>query len=124
MGNLAVAGAKLRILIVEDEALVAMLIEDVLNDLGHEVVAVGGRVAQALQLAQDAAIDFAILDLHLNGAHTYSIAEALRARGVPFIFATGYGSGGVDEAWTSVRVLAKPFEPHQLAAAIEEARRA
>lgn len=115
------SGAQLKFLIVEDEALVAMLIEDVLNDLGHEVVAVGGRVEQALKLAQDAAIDFAILDLNLNGERTYPIAEALHARGVPFIFATGYGSGGVDEAWKSVRVLPKPFEPHQLAAAIEEA---
>lgn len=122
MGKLDVAGAQLKFLIVEDEALVAMLIEDVLNDLGHEVVAVGGRVEQALKLAQDSAIDFAILDLNLNGAHTYPIAETLRARGVPFIFATGYGSGGVDEAWKNVRVLPKPFEPHQLAAAIAEAR--
>lgn len=122
MGKLDVAGAQLKFLIVEDEALVAMLIEDVLNDLGHEVVAVGGRVEQALKLAQDSAIDFAILDLNLNGAHTYPIAEALRARGVPFIFATGYGSGGVDETWKSVRVLPKPFEPHQLAAAIAEVR--
>ena len=87
-------------------------------------VALGAVTAalRGIKLAQDAAIDFAILDLNLNGERTYPIAEALRARGVPFIFATGYGSGGVDEAWKSVRVLPKPFEPHQVAAAIAEVR--
>lgn len=112
------AEGKLKILIVEDEALVAMLIEDVLADMGHEVVGVGGRLDQALALARQSEMDFAILDLNLNGQHTYAIADVLRERSVPFIFATGYGSGGVDQAWKDVRVLPKPFEPHQLAAAI------
>lgn len=112
----------LRFLIVEDEALVAMLIEDVLSDLGHEVVAIAGRLEQALKLARETAVDFAILDVNLNDERTYAVAEVLSARGVPFIFATGYGIGGVDEMWKSVRVLAKPFEPYQLNAAIEAAR--
>jgi DNA-binding response OmpR family regulator len=113
---------QLKILIVEDEALVAMLIEDVLADLGHEVIGIGGRLDQALKLAEEAPADFAIVDLNLNGARTYGIAEVLRRRGVPFIFATGYGADGVEPEWSSVRVLPKPFEPHQLAAAIEAVR--
>jgi CheY-like chemotaxis protein len=117
-----VATPGLKFLIVEDEAMVAMLIEDVLSDLGHEVVAIGGRLEQALKLAREVEVDFAILDVNLNGERTYAVAEVLRARGVPFIFATGYGVGGVDEMWKSVRVLPKPFEPYQLNAAIEAAR--
>ena len=98
-------GGKLRILIVEDEALVAMLIEDVLADLGHEVVGVAGRLDQALTLAREREMDFAILDLNLNGLNTYAIADVLKQRGVPFIFATGYGSGGVDDAWQSLSLI-------------------
>lgn len=116
------AGPALKFLIVEDEALVAMLIEELLSDLGHEVVAIGGRLDQALRLARETPVDFAILDVNLNGERTYAVAEVLRERGVPFIFATGYGAGGVDEAWKSVRVLAKPFEAYQLNAAIEATR--
>ena len=116
------ARGRLRILIVEDEALVAMLIEDVLSDLGHEIAGVAGRLDVALKLAAEAQIDFAIVDLNLNGARTYAIAEVLRGRAVPFIFATGYGAAGVEAGWENVRVLPKPFEPHQLSAAIEAAR--
>lgn len=115
------AGAPLRVLIVEDEALVAMLIEDVLIDLGHSIAGVGGRLAEAMRLAENAEIDLAILDLNLNGERTYPIAQALRARGVPFVFATGYGAAGVDEQWRHVPILQKPFEPHQLDAAIRAA---
>jgi len=116
------AGGQLKVLIVEDEALVAMLIEDVLADLGHQVVGVGGRLEQAMKLAEEAPVDFAIVDLNLNGMRTYGIAEVLRRRGVPFIFATGYGAEGVEPEWWGVRVLPKPFEPHQLAAAIRAVR--
>lgn len=112
----------LKILIVEDEALVAMLIEDVLSDLGHKVAGVAGRLEVALKLAEEAHIDFAIVDLNLNGARTYAIAEVLRRRGVPFIFATGYGAAGVEAGWEDIRVLPKPFEPHQLSAAIQAPR--
>jgi len=115
--------SQLKVLIIEDEALVAMLIEDMLVDLGHEVVGVGGRVQHALRLAQEAECDLAIIDLNLNGERTNAIAQALATRGVPFIFATGYGPAGVDADWRSVPVLQKPFEAHQLRAAISAALR-
>src|SRR5215813_9745416 len=81
-----------RVLIVEDEGMVAMLLEDMLADLGHEVVATAARLDRATQLVSEAAIDFAILDVNLNGQHTYSLADALKQRDIPFVFATGYGS--------------------------------
>lgn len=115
------AGGALKILIVEDEALVAMLMEDVLADLGHEVVAIAGRLQQGLDLARTAAIDCAMLDLNLNGQRTYPIAEVLAARGVPFLFVTGYGAAGVDQDWINRPILQKPFEPHRLAEALAEA---
>lgn len=111
----------LRVLIVEDEALVAMLIEDVLAELGHEVVGVGGRMERALQLAKTAECDLAIVDLNLNGERTYPIAHELRARGVPIVFATGYDAAGVDPEWRATPMLHKPFEPGALEAAIAQA---
>lgn len=111
----------MNVLLVEDEALVAMLIEDVLIELGHFVVAVGGRLGQALELAGEAKVDFAVVDLNLNGERTYLIAETLARRGIPFIFATGYGAAGVEPRWSRVPVLQKPFEPDELARAIDAA---
>jgi len=115
--------AKLKVLIVEDESIVAMMIEDLIVDLGHEVVGTAGRLEQALSLAQEAQIDFAIVDVNLNGQYTYPVAETLKARGVPFVFATGYGSGGLKEEWKKSPVLQKPFQPEDLARAIEAGTR-
>ena len=80
--------SKLRVLVVEDESLVAMMVEDVLIDLGHEIAGVAGRLSEALRLATDLEIDFAVLDLNLNGERTDPVAAALRSRGVPFVFPT------------------------------------
>jgi len=115
---------KLRALIVEDEALVAMFIEDVLTDLGHEVVAVASRLEDGLKMASAAAIDFAILDVNLNGERSFPIAEALARRAVPFLFATGYGSAGVIDEWSHIPVLQKPFQQAELGAVIARALRA
>ena len=82
-----------RVLIVEDEGMVAMLLEDMLTDLGHEVVATIGQMDGAAELVAEAAIDVAVLDVNLNGEHTYSLATVLKARGVPFIFATVSSAG-------------------------------
>jgi CheY-like chemotaxis protein len=109
---------KLKILIIEDESIVAMMVEDLIVDMGHEVVGTAGRLDQAQKLASDVACDFAILDVNLNGQHTYPVAEALKARGVPFVFATGYGIAGLKEEWRSNPVLQKPFQPEDLEAAI------
>lgn len=115
------AKARLKALIVEDEALVAMLIEDILCDLNYEIAGVAGRLEQALKLVETLTFDFAVVDLNLNGVRTYPVAEALAARGAPFLFVTGYGVAGVDEAWKSRPILQKPFEAYELDAAIRKA---
>lgn len=104
------------VLVVEDEAIIAMLVEDMLADLGHTVAATAGRLEQALDAARTLQIDLAILDLNLSGKPTYEVAETLRARGVPVIFATGAGS--IDPAWAHAQVVQKPFQAEALAAAI------
>lgn len=110
-----------KVLLVEDEAIVAMLLEDMLADLGYEVVAVEARVDRALAKARDVDADFAIVDVNLNGQNSYGVAEVLRERSIPVIFATGYGLLGLDVAWRDCRVLEKPFEKSTLEAAINEA---
>ena len=111
----------LRILIVEDEAVVAMLLEDMLMDLGHEVVAAFGRFDQALGAAGSLDLDLAILDVNLNGVLTYPVAETLKARSIPVIFATGYGAEGLREDWRTVPVIQKPFQIRDLQKAIARA---
>jgi CheY-like chemotaxis protein len=114
---------KLRVLVVEDEALVAMLIEDMLIDLGYEIAAVAARVEYALQCARDLQVDVALLDLNLSGQRTDEVAGVLAERGVPFVFATGYGAAGVKSEWREVPVLQKPFQIEDLARAITRALR-
>jgi CheY-like chemotaxis protein len=112
----------LRILVVEDEMTIALMIEDMLADLGHEVVAMAMRLPQALHLAETVEADFAILDINLDGRLSFPVAEVLRDRGVPFVFASGYGSAGLDEPWRGkVAVMRKPFELKDLAGAIDRA---
>jgi len=90
--NMALSSpAAKRLFIVEDEALVAMLMEDMLTDLGHEVSAIASRLHHAYDIARTGVFDLAILDVNLDGQPSYLIAETLRERGVPFAFATGYG---------------------------------
>lgn len=113
----------LRVLVVEDESLVAMMIEDVLFDLGHTVIGLAGRLDAALRAAAELSFDLAVLDLNLNGERTDPIAATLRSRGIPFVFATGYGAAGVSEDWRGVPVIQKPFQPDDLAAAIAAALR-
>lgn len=101
----------LRVLVVEDETLVAMLLEDMLADHGCVVAGVAGRIAQALEMVADDALSIgaAILDVNLAGQPSFPIAEALAAKGVPFVFATGYGAGGLPEEWRTRPTLQKPF---------------
>jgi CheY-like chemotaxis protein len=112
----------LRVLIVEDEALVAMLIEEMLAELGHHVVAISGRLAHALGIAADAPIDLAILDVNLSGEPSFPVADLLGRRGIPMIFATGYGAAGIGE-YPEIPVLQKPFESADLGRAIMSARK-
>lgn len=114
---------KLRVLIIEDESLVAMLIEDMLIDLGYEIAAVAARVEQALDYARDVDVDLALLDLNLSGQRTDEVARVLAGRGVRFVFATGYGAAGVDARWEGTPVLQKPFQIEELSRAITRALR-
>ena len=113
--------AKLKVLIVEDESLVAMLLEDIVAELGHEVAGVVGRLDEAAALAARTDADFAVIDLNLNGQRTYSIAEILKRRGVRFMFVTGYGAAGLSEEWRDEVVLQKPFEVAAFSTAIARA---
>jgi CheY-like chemotaxis protein len=97
-----------RILVVDDEPLVSMLVENWLVELGCEVVGPARSAKQGLEIAQAAALDGAILDVNLLGDNSYGVAEALRQKGVPFAFATG--DGGVDAAFPDPILLSKPFD--------------
>jgi len=110
-----------RILIVEDEMMIAMMVEDFLADLGWNVVGVAGTLDQALAMARDAAIDAALLDVNLNGRNTFGAAEILRERQIPFVFATGYGVQGIDDRFRAVPTLTKPYQLDQLDGALRQA---
>lgn len=105
----------LRVLIVEDEMMVSMLIEDMLSDMGCHVVGPAARLEEALALAENAELDCAVLDLNLGGQSTFPVADLLRAKGAPFAFATGYGDAGLREIDRDRLVLQKPFREVDLA---------
>jgi CheY-like chemotaxis protein len=111
------AGDK-RILIVEDEPIVAISLQDMLEDLGYEVVGPAFRVPAALALAAGEAIDAAILDVNMDGADSYCVAERLRERGIPYLFATGYGREGLEPGHENAAVLQKPYREAQVDAAL------
>jgi len=112
---------KLKVLIVEDEAIVALHLEDTLTDLGYDVVATAGRVDSATRLASTLPLDLAIVDLNLNGERTDPVADVLAARGVAIVFATGYGAAALDKRWAGVPTLQKPFQSIELERAIARA---
>lgn len=111
---------EMRILIVEDEFLVAMLLEDLLSEIGYSSVTCITRLDKALQFVDQTPLDLAILDVNLGGEQSFPIAEVLRRRGIPFIFATGYGAEGLVGEFHNELVLQKPYEPVELKRAIEE----
>ena len=114
---------RVRVLVVEDEVAIAMLIEDMLLDLGVEVVGPAGRLAQATTLLDGSAaspIDLAIIDVNVAGEPVYPLAEMLAARSIPFVFSTGYGAGGIDAAWRDRPVLQKPFSQSDLERVLKE----
>ena len=99
-----------RVLIVEDESLVAMLLETILEDMGCVPVGPAATVEEGLQVAGgDEPLDAALLDVNVAGKQVFPIAEALKARGVPFVFSTGYGEGGLPDEWRGQATLQKPF---------------
>ena len=111
----------LHVLVVEDEAPIALQLEDMLVESDCEVVGPASRVAQALKLLDDETVDAAVLDLNIAGDLVYPVADALEKRGLPYIFVTGYGASGLTEPYRSQRVLQKPFSRRELLQAMQEA---
>jgi CheY-like chemotaxis protein len=110
-----------RILVVEDETMIAMMIEDFLTDLGWDVVGLAGTLDRAIAMAREADIDAALLDVNLNGQDTFAVADALNERRIPFVFATGYGLDGVADRFRGVPTLTKPFQRRELDHALRQA---
>lgn len=107
-----------RVLLVEDEALVAMLLEDVLEELGCKVVGPVSRIDAAKSAIQAGRFDCALLDINLRGEPVYPLVELLDQRSVPFGFVTGYGAAGVDKKFRQRPVLQKPFTVKELEAVL------
>jgi CheY-like chemotaxis protein len=101
--------------------MIAMLIEDMLDEFGCKLVGPATNVPRALELIGKESIAVAVLDLNLDGKDTYAIADALQRKNVPFIFATGYGSTGLRQEYGNRPVLPKPFQARDLEAALTEA---
>lgn len=99
-----------RVLIVEDESLVAMLLETILEDMECIPVGPASNIDDGETLARDTEhLDAALLDVNVAGRQVFPVAEVLKARGVPFVFSTGYGEGGLPEEWRGQPTIQKPF---------------
>ena len=103
-----------RLLLVEDEALTGMMMSDMLTELGFDVIGPFGRLADAMAAVGREDFQAAILDVNLDGEMVYPVADAVLARGVPFVFVTGYGAEGIDRRFAQVPVLQKPIERQML----------
>lgn len=103
-----------RVLVIEDESMVSMLLQDTLADIGCEVIGIASRFADAIEKAKSLSFDVAILDVNLNGEQTIPIAEMLAERGLAFVFATGYGAASLPASLRSVPVVQKPFHQRDL----------
>jgi DNA-binding response OmpR family regulator len=100
---------KCRVLIVEDEAMISMLIEDMLLEFGCEIVGPAARLDHALTLALQAEIDVGLLDINVDGSVIFPVADVLRYRGIPFIFSTGYDAGTLPKRFQGSPTLCKPY---------------
>lgn len=107
-----------RVLVVEDEMTVAMLIEDMVLELEYEIAAVAPRLEDAMRLLDSDTFDIAMLDVHLNGKTVFPFAAELEAREIPFLFATAYGPRGIPAEFQGHPVLQKPFGPVELRRAL------
>ena len=114
---MALAGsnlAGLRVLVIEDESMVAMLLEDALTEIGCDVIGIASRLDDAVANAKTLAFDVAILDINLNGRLALPIADLLAERGVPFVVATGYSATNLPEWLQRAPILQKPFQQRDL----------
>jgi CheY-like chemotaxis protein len=110
-----------KVLVVEDEMMIAMLIEDMLDEFGCRLVGPATSVPRALELIGNEHVEVAVLDLNLDGKDTYAIADALQRKNLPFVFATGYGSTALRKEYGNRPVLQKPFQAKDLEIALAEA---
>ena len=115
------APTSVAVLVVEDEALIRMMFEDVLLELGHSIAATAGDLASGLSFAKERDYELAILDVNLKGKPAFPIADVVRARGKALLFVTGYGSAGLAADYKGAAVLQKPFTEIQLSGAISSA---
>src|ERR1700746_2472565 len=107
------------VFLVEDEGMIRMMVADMLEELGYRIAAEAGEIGEAIKLAQSTDFDFAILDVNVNGKVISPVADLIRARNRPFIFATGYGSSGLPEEYRDRPALQKPFQLETLGKMIE-----
>ncbi|MHC4054142.1 response regulator [Bradyrhizobium sp. 25ACV] len=103
-----------RVFLVEDEGLVALMIEDMLEELGFKVVASAAHLKRACELATTGSFDLALLDVNLAGEFVFPVARVLRGRGIPFLFSTGYGEPPLEEEFKDAPAIGKPFSLDQL----------
>ena len=111
-------GTGKRVLVVEDEPMIRLLLDDMLTDLGYSMAAEAGRLEDALAVAKQGEFDVAILDVNLNGQPITPVVDVLVARGVPFVFVSGYARRGIPEAHSRIPLLQKPFQTEGLARAL------
>jgi CheY-like chemotaxis protein len=111
--------AETRLLVVEDEYLIRMLLEDMLADLGYTVAAAVGSIAEASQLAASGDFHAAILDVNVDGQKIFPVADILTQRKLPFVFVTGYGEGSLPPNYRNRPSLQKPFQADRLKSTIE-----
>jgi DNA-binding response OmpR family regulator len=109
------------VFLVEDEVMIRMMVADMLEELGYSVAAEAGDINEAMKLAQSADFDLAILDVNVNGKMISPVADLIKVRQRPFIFATGYGSSGLPEEYRDRPALQKPFQIETLAKMIDNA---
>lgn len=107
------------VLIVEDEAIVAMLLEDMLEELGHQTVASIARIGKAFETLESLEFDVAILDVNVNGELVFPLAQSISEKGKPIVFSSGYGRGGLPRQFDNCAMLAKPFSIQDLKRALE-----
>ena len=114
------AQARPRVLVVEDEYLIRMLLEDMLDELGYDLAAGVGTISEASEVATTGDFHAAILDVNLDGQEIYPVADILASRGLPFVFVTGYGERSLPDPHRGRPALQKPFQADQLKNALAD----
>lgn len=111
----------LRVLVVEDEFTVLLMVEHMLVELGCTLAGSASRLREATRMARELELDAAVLDVNINGQSISPVVGTLVDRGIPVVFSTGYGRGGIDPQWRTLPVLQKPYGTEDLRAALQRA---